>query len=283
MAIVEQLHLAGWSIGDVPLRGEGDGGDQNNSMARVIVRPWGRKTHKVRDPWRDGQTNPAHELAVFAGNPGDSWICGQRHRLLRCVFRGGSRRADTPFEDALDWMRRRWGLCGPGIRIRFQRELSGNLMHEAEVLTLKAVDSALALANSSIAVRIGFLWGVSRNKSLGGRAMNLLGESGMRQTTQNTMQAAAIDRFGGIETITLRTLPLPEVGPDEVLIRVESAGVGVWDPFEREGGFAQMFGGRAQVPVRARHRRGGHGRRSRRAGQPLQGRRPGVRRRPHEP
>ena len=78
-----------WSIGDVPLRGEGDGSDQNNSMARVIVRPWGRKTHKVRDPWRNGQTNPAHELAVLAGNPGDSRICGQRHRLLRCVFRGG--------------------------------------------------------------------------------------------------------------------------------------------------------------------------------------------------
>jgi hypothetical protein len=30
---------------------------------------------------------------------------------------------------------------------------------------------------------------------------------------------------------------VPEVGPDEVLIRVETAGVGQWDPFEREGGF----------------------------------------------
>ena len=49
----------------------------------------------------------------------------------------------------------------------------------------------------------------------------------MTKTKQNTMQAAAIDRFGGIETITLRTLPVPEVGPDEVLIRVESAGVAV--------------------------------------------------------
>ena len=33
----------------------------------------------------------------------------------------------------------------------------------------------------------------------------------MTKTKQNTMQAA-IDRFGGIETITLRTLPVPEVG-----------------------------------------------------------------------
>jgi NADPH:quinone reductase len=70
----------------------------------------------------------------------------------------------------------------------------------------------------------------------------------MTKTKQNTMQAAAIDRFGGIETITLRTLRVPEVGPDEVLIRVESAGVAVWDVFEREGGFAQMFGIEPKFP-----------------------------------
>lgn len=70
----------------------------------------------------------------------------------------------------------------------------------------------------------------------------------MRQTTPKTMQAAAIDRLGGIETITPQTLPVPEVGPDEVLIRVESAGVGVWDPFEREGGFAAMLGIEPKFP-----------------------------------
>ncbi len=61
-----------------------------------------------------------------------------------------------------------------------------------------------------------------------------------------TMQAAAIDRFGG--AIVPRTLPVPQVGPDEVLIRVESAGVGVWDPFEREGGFAEMMGVKPKFP-----------------------------------
>ncbi|MEO6435827.1 MAG: NADP-dependent oxidoreductase, partial [Tepidisphaeraceae bacterium] len=70
----------------------------------------------------------------------------------------------------------------------------------------------------------------------------------MTQTTQNTMRAAAIDRFGGIETIRMQTLPVPEVGPDEVLIRVESAGVAVWDVFEREGGFAKMFGVEPKFP-----------------------------------
>ncbi len=70
----------------------------------------------------------------------------------------------------------------------------------------------------------------------------------MRQTTAKTMQAAAIDRFGGIETIALQTLPVPEAGPDEILIRVESAGVGAWDPFEREGGFAKRFGTHEKFP-----------------------------------
>ena len=56
------------------------------------------------------------------------------------------------------------------------------------------------------------------------------------------MRAAALDRFGGVENLQVKQLPVPEPGPDEVLLRVESAGVGVWDPFEREGEFAKMFG-----------------------------------------
>ncbi len=63
----------------------------------------------------------------------------------------------------------------------------------------------------------------------------------MTETIQKTMRAAAMNRFGGIEEIKLQMLPVPEIEPDEVLIRIESAGVGVWDAFEREGGFAKMF------------------------------------------
>ena len=70
----------------------------------------------------------------------------------------------------------------------------------------------------------------------------------MSTTTQKTMHAAAIDRFGGVDTLKMQTLPLPRVGPDEILIRVESAGVGVWDPWEREGEFAKMFGTRPEFP-----------------------------------
>jgi NADPH:quinone reductase-like Zn-dependent oxidoreductase len=60
------------------------------------------------------------------------------------------------------------------------------------------------------------------------------------------MHAAAIDEFGG--PITPHVLPVPKVGVDEILIRVESAGVGVWDTFEGEGGFAKMFGTAGKFP-----------------------------------
>jgi NADPH2:quinone reductase len=56
------------------------------------------------------------------------------------------------------------------------------------------------------------------------------------------MRAIAIDRFGEADTLTLQDLPAPEIGPDEVLIRLEAAGVAVWDAFEREGEFAKLFG-----------------------------------------
>jgi NADPH2:quinone reductase len=44
-----------------------------------------------------------------------------------------------------------------------------------------------------------------------------------------TMRAAAIDRFGGPEVLTVHVLPVPTVDPREVLIAVSSAGVGSWD------------------------------------------------------
>src|SRR5262245_31144468 len=70
----------------------------------------------------------------------------------------------------------------------------------------------------------------------------------MTQAPKNRMKAVAIDRFGGPDTLKLQTLPVPEVGPDEVLIRVEYADVAVWDPFEREGGFAKLFGTEPRFP-----------------------------------
>src|SRR6266705_3067757 len=65
---------------------------------------------------------------------------------------------------------------------------------------------------------------------------------------RSTMRAAALDRFGGVENIHVKQLPVPEPGPGEVLLRVESAGVGVWDPYERQGEFAKMFGTKPRFP-----------------------------------
>jgi NADPH2:quinone reductase len=68
----------------------------------------------------------------------------------------------------------------------------------------------------------------------------------MTQSAQGTMHAAAIDEFGG--RITPHELPVPQIDTGEILIRVETAGVGVWDPFEREGGFAKMMGSTPKFP-----------------------------------
>ncbi|SDK28728.1 Alcohol dehydrogenase GroES-like domain-containing protein [Mesorhizobium muleiense] len=64
----------------------------------------------------------------------------------------------------------------------------------------------------------------------------------MRNAKPDTMQAAAIDRFGGAELVTVRAVPVPEVGPSDVLIRVEVAGVASWDALEREGLYDGAFG-----------------------------------------
>ncbi len=70
----------------------------------------------------------------------------------------------------------------------------------------------------------------------------------VKPTGQKTMRAVALDGFGGPEVLTVKTLPVPEVGPEEVLLEVEMAGVGVWDPYEIEGGFAELYGAAPKFP-----------------------------------
>ncbi len=50
-------------------------------------------------------------------------------------------------------------------------------------------------------------------------------EVAVLEPRQKTMRAAAIDRFGGVELVSLHTLPVPKVGSHEVLIRAACAGV----------------------------------------------------------
>ena len=70
----------------------------------------------------------------------------------------------------------------------------------------------------------------------------------MKDKSNQTMRAVAIDEFGGIEKMKPRKLPVPNVADDEILVRVDTAGVGVWDPFEREGGFAKEYGMKTTFP-----------------------------------
>ena len=57
----------------------------------------------------------------------------------------------------------------------------------------------------------------------------------MSPSIPETMKAAAIDRFGGPEVLRTQTIPVPIPGDDEVLIQLDTAGIGVWDPYVREG------------------------------------------------
>jgi len=60
----------------------------------------------------------------------------------------------------------------------------------------------------------------------------------MNPSVPDRMKAAAIDRFGGPEVIHTESLPVPEPQPDQVLIQLDVAGIGVWDPYLREGELA---------------------------------------------
>jgi NADPH2:quinone reductase len=63
------------------------------------------------------------------------------------------------------------------------------------------------------------------------------------------MRAAAFDRYGGPEVLHTETLPVPLPAANQVLVRLDSAGIGVWDPYIRSGelelgqsGFPRVIG-----------------------------------------
>jgi NADPH2:quinone reductase len=60
------------------------------------------------------------------------------------------------------------------------------------------------------------------------------------------MRAAAIDRAGGPEVLSLHTLPTPVPEKDEVLIALDAAGVGSWDADMRAGWWPS---GRMRFPM----------------------------------
>lgn len=56
-----------------------------------------------------------------------------------------------------------------------------------------------------------------------------------KRSISSTMRAAALDRFGGPEALTIHELPVPTLDADEILIAVHTAGVGPWDADMRTG------------------------------------------------
>jgi NADPH:quinone reductase-like Zn-dependent oxidoreductase len=71
----------------------------------------------------------------------------------------------------------------------------------------------------------------------------------MQEAIPRRMRAAAFDRFGGPEVLHTESLPVPRLHPTQVLVRLDLAGVGVWDPEIRSGelelgtpGFPRVIG-----------------------------------------
>jgi NADPH:quinone reductase-like Zn-dependent oxidoreductase len=57
----------------------------------------------------------------------------------------------------------------------------------------------------------------------------------MTSTIPEDMKAAVIDHYGGPDVLHVRSMPVPTPGPNEILIELAAAGIGVWDPYVREG------------------------------------------------
>src|SRR5262245_43916136 len=54
------------------------------------------------------------------------------------------------------------------------------------------------------------------------------------------MKAAAIDHYGPPDVVHTATVPVPQLGRNEILIRVEAAGIGEWEPSLIEGSFTDV-------------------------------------------
>jgi NADPH2:quinone reductase len=61
------------------------------------------------------------------------------------------------------------------------------------------------------------------------------------------MKAAAVDRYGPPSVLRLHELPVPTPGPREVLIALDTAGVGSWDASIRDGSWRKP--GRPRFPL----------------------------------
>ena len=68
-----------------------------------------------------------------------------------------------------------------------------------------------------------------------------------RMKIPDVMKTAAVDHFGPPSAIKVHEQPVPKPGPGEVLIRLDTAGVGSWDPAIRDGSWRPP--GRTKFPL----------------------------------
>ena len=55
------------------------------------------------------------------------------------------------------------------------------------------------------------------------------------------MRAVQYDEFGGVDVLRVAKVPVPEPGPDEVLVEVAAAGINPGEAYVREGRYAQRW------------------------------------------
>lgn len=65
---------------------------------------------------------------------------------------------------------------------------------------------------------------------------------------KKTMLANTINEFGDVTKLSVKEMPIPTITDDEILIKLDYAGIGQWDTFEREGGYDQMLGLNSKFP-----------------------------------
>ena len=65
---------------------------------------------------------------------------------------------------------------------------------------------------------------------------------------KKTMHAGTIVEFGDTTKFAIKEMPIPTIADDEILIKLDYAGIGQWDTFEREGGYDQMLGLNSKFP-----------------------------------
>jgi NADPH:quinone reductase-like Zn-dependent oxidoreductase len=76
-------------------------------------------------------------------------------------------------------------------------------------------------------MRTGFLY-----RRYAWELTQLLGD---RRLIPHSMQAIRFHAYGGPEVLQLEEIPVPEIKPDEVLVRVHAAGVNYIDVYQRVG------------------------------------------------